>query len=374
MSNPRQHPFVRPSRRNRLRFVVVGLLSTGLLPVGSAMAWADDGSIVLDFVRHGQSVDNAAGIIDTTPPGTALTTTGEDQAGTVAQEIQSEYGKDIVGLFDSQELRTQETAAPLVAELVASGNNTPLQTLAGLNEIPAGSFEGDPTNSLEGILYLLGPLSWAFGLDLVPDLGDPSVNGVTFDEGFSNAVQTIYDGTAGSGAGTPTDVAFSSEGAIAVWTLMNVNNPDFSVLLQEVADNGGFLSTTGQVVVEGDPTDGWTLISYDGTAVPQDPGLPTELFVDFRNLIEAPQFADYNIYEALLTGNTTTIESAIQTGVSQVDTALAQFPVAVFDDIVGAVTGGTPDLSAELSTAATDVAGLVPGDLGTVVGEALAAF
>jgi hypothetical protein len=374
MSNPRQHPFVRPSRRNRLRFVVVGLLSTGLLPVGSAMAWADDGSIVLDFVRHGQSVDNAAGIIDTTPPGTGLTTTGEDQAGTVAQEIQSEYGKDIVGLFDSQELRTQETAAPLVAELVASGNNTPLQTLAGLNEIPAGSFEGDPTNSLEGILYLLGPLSWAFGLDLVPDLGDPSVNGVTFDEGFSNAVQTIYDGTAGSGAGTPTDVAFSSEGAIAVWTLMNVNNPDFSVLLQEVADNGGFLSTTGQVVVEGDPTDGWTLISYDGTAVPQDPGLPTELFVDFRNLIEAPQFADYNIYEALLTGNTTTIESAIQTGVSQVDTALAQFPVAVFDDIVGAVTGGTPDLSAELSTAATDVAGLVPGDLGTVVGEALAAF
>jgi len=374
MSNPRQHPFVRPSRRNRLRFVVVGLLSTGLLSVGSALAWADDGSIVLDFVRHGQSVDNAAGIIDTEPPGTELTTTGEDQAGTVAQEIQSEYGKDIVGLFDSQELRTQETAAPLVAELVASGNNTPLQTLAGLNEIPAGSFEGDPTNSLEGILYLLGPLSWAFGLDLVPDLGDPSVNGVTFDEGFSNAVQTIYDGTAGSGAGTPTDVAFSSEGAIAVWTLMNVNNPDFSVLLQEVADNGGFLSTTGQVVVEGDPTDGWTLISYDGTAVPQDPGLPTELFVDFRNLMEAPQFADYNIYEALLTGNTTTIDSAIQTGVSQVDTALAQFPVAVFDDIVGDLTGGTPELSAELSTAATDVAGLVPGDLGTLVGEALAAF
>jgi hypothetical protein len=374
MSNPRQHPFVRPSRRNRLRFVVVGLLSTGLLSVGSALAWADDGSIVLDFVRHGQSIDNAAGIIDTEPPGTELTTTGEDQAGTVAQEIQSEYGKDIVGLFDSQELRTQETAAPLVAELVASGNNTPLQTLAGLNEIPAGSFEGDPTNSLEGILYLLGPLSWAFGLDLVPDLGDPSVNGVTFDEGFSNAVQTIYDGTAGSGAGAPTDVAFSSEGAIAVWTLMNVNNPDFSVLLQEVADNGGFLSTTGQVVVEGDPTDGWTLISYDGTAVPQDPGLPTELFVDFRNLMEAPQFADYNIYEALLTGNTTTIDSAIQTGVSQVDTALAQFPVAVFDDIVGDLTGGTPDLSAELSTAATDMAGLVPGDLGTLVGEALAAF
>ncbi len=351
------------SGRNRLRFVTVGLLSTALMSVGSALAWADDGSIILDFVRHGQSLDNAAGIIDTEPPGTGLTTTtGETEASTVANSIISEYGTNIAGVFDSQELRTQETAEPLAKAL----DMWPLQTdhiLSGLNEIPAGIFNGYPTDSLEGILYLLGPLAWVFGLDLVPDLGDPSVNGVTFDEGFSNAVQTIYDGTA-SATGTPTDVAFSSEGAIAVWTLMNVNNPDFSVLLQEIANTGGFLSNTGQVVVEGSPGD-WTLVSYDGTAVPQDPGLPTELFVDLRNLIEAPQFAGYNIYEALLTGNTTTIESAIQTGVSQVDTALGQFPVAVFDDILGALTGGT-------SAAATDFAGL--GDLGALVGEAIAAL
>jgi hypothetical protein len=172
----------------------------------------------------------------------------------------------------------------------------------------------------------------------VPDVGDPSVNGVTFDDSFGGAVQTIYDGTA-SATGTPTDVAFSSEGAIAVWTLMNVNNPDFSVLLQEVEETEGLLPNTGQVVIEGNPGD-WTLVSYDGTAVPQDPGLGTELFVDFRNLIEAPQFAGYDIYEALLGGSSTTIDSAIQAGVSQVDTALAQFPVAVFDDIIGAF-GGT---------------------------------
>jgi hypothetical protein len=352
------------SGRNRLRFVTVGLLSTALMSVGSALAWADDGSIILDFVRHGQSLDNAAGIIDTEPPGTGLTTTtGETEASTVANSIISEYGTNIAGVFDSQELRAQETAEPLAKAL----DMWPLQTdhiLSGLNEIPAGIFNGYPTDSLEGILYLLGPLAWVFGLDLVPDLGDPSVNGVTFDEGFSNAVQTIYDGTVGSGVSNPTEVAFSSEGAIAVWTLMNVNNPDFSVLLQEIANTGGFLSNTGQVVVEGSPGD-WTLVSYDGTAVPQNPGLPTELFVDLRNLIEAPQFAGYNIYEALLTGNTTTIESAIQTGVSQVDTALGQVPVAVFDDILGALTGGT-------SAAATDFAGL--GDLGALVGEAIAAL
>ena len=59
----------------------------------------------------------------------------------------------------------------------------------------------------------------------------------------------------------------------------------------------------------------------------------------WRDLITAPQFATYNIYEALLTGNSATIESAIQAAVSQIDTALAQFPVEVFDDIVSAFGG-----------------------------------
>jgi hypothetical protein len=338
MNNPRQHRFLRPSRRNRLRFVVVGLLSTGLLSVGSAMAWADDESIVLDLVRHGQSVDNAAGIIDTEPPGTGLTTTGESEATTVANSITSEYGTNIAGVYDSQELRTQETAAPLLADLSSLTHSTVTATeLAGLNEISAGAFQGDPTNSLEGILYFLGPISWVLGDVLVPELGDPSLNGVVFDQDFSGAVQTIYDNTV-SGAGSLNDVAFSSEGAIAVWTLMNVNNPDFSALLTTYEDTGQFLPNTGQVVVDGSPGD-WTLVSYDGISVPQDPGLGTELFVDFRNLIEAPQFAGYDIYEALLSGNSATIDAALQTGLTQVDTALTQFPVEVFDQIVAALGG-----------------------------------
>ena len=323
--------------RNRLRFVTMGLLSTAMMSIGSALAWADDGSIVLDLVRHGESIDNAKGIIDTVPPGTPLDATGEGQATAVATAIQNEY-TNIAGIYASDEIRSEETATPLAQDL----NMYPLDPshiLSGLNEIPAGSFEGDSTTSLEGILYLLGPLSWVFGDVLMPDIGDPSVNGVTFDESFGGAVQTIYGDTVGGAGTSVNDVAFSSEGAIAVWTLMNVNNPDFSVLLQEVEKTGAFLPTTGQVVVDGSPGD-WTLVSWDGTPVPQDPGLTTDLFVDFRNLIEAPQFADYNIYEALLTGNSATIDAALQTGLTQVDTALSQFPVEVFDDIVTAL-GGT---------------------------------
>jgi hypothetical protein len=318
-----------------VRPLVVGLLSVGLLSVTSAVAWADDESIVLDLVRHGETLNNLNGIIDTAPPGAHLDPTGSEQALTVATQIQHEF-TTIAGVFDSGEIRTLETAMPLLTDL---GRDAPTDMLSGLNEIPAGAFEGQPSLSLEGILYLLGPLSWVSGNLLMPDLGDPSVNGITFDESFGGAVGDIYTATVGTGVGATNDIAFSSEGAIAVWTLMNVNNPDFSVVFNDLLDNQEFLPNTGQVVIDGSPGD-WTLVSWDGTAVPADPGLGTDLFVDFRNLMEAPQFAAYDIYEALLTGNTATIDTAVQTGLAQVDTAFSQFPVEVFDQIVAAFSGG----------------------------------
>ncbi|UMB70237.1 histidine phosphatase family protein [Mycobacterium paraterrae] len=331
---------MRDSRRFR-RSLIVGLLSVGMLSLGSAPAWADDESIVLDLVRHGETLSNLNGIIDTEPPGAPLDATGVAQANEVANSIYGVFKDNISGLFASDATRTQQTAEPLAALLGALNKGAdpfPVETLSGLNEIPAGAFEGQQTLSLDGILYLLGPLSWTLGFPLVPNFGDPSMNGITFDESFGSAVQHIYDGTVGTGDVTTNDVAYSSAGAIAVWTLMNVKNPDFSIMFDEVINNQEFLPNTGQVVIEGSPGD-WTLVSYDGVAVPQDPGLGTDLFVDFRDLIEAPQFAYYDIYEALLTGNSTMIDNAIQTGLSQVDTALSQFPVEVFNDIVTAFGG-----------------------------------
>ncbi|MGB6515507.1 MAG: histidine phosphatase family protein [Mycobacterium sp.] len=315
------------------RCLAVGLLSTALLSTGSAMAWADDGSIVLDFVRHGESGDMT--VVNTLVPGPDLTDTGEQQADDLVKVLS---GNGIDDIYASAMIRSQETAMPLAEAL-----NLPIQVLPGLNEIDAGIFEGIPVNvgdlPLGGALYLLAPLAWTLGLDFVPQLGstvDP--NGIAFDESFSGAVQSIYDGSVGSDTGNITDAVFSHEGAIAIWTLMNVNNPDFSLVLQEFLNTGELLPYTGQVVVDGSPGD-WTLVSWDGTPVPQDPGLPTELFVDSRDLITAPQFAGYDIYDALLTGNSATIDTAIQAGVSQIDTALTQFPVAVFDDIVSAFGG-----------------------------------
>jgi broad specificity phosphatase PhoE len=311
------------------RCVVVGLLAAALLSMGSATAWADDGSIVLDFVRHGESGDMTA--INTLVPGPGLTDTGDQQADALVKLLS---GSGIDDIYASTMVRSQETATPLADAL-----GLPIHNLAQLNEIDAGIFEGAPVNvgdlPVGGALYLLAPALWTLGLTSVPELGSTDANGIVFDQRVDEAVRTIY--TASSPGDT--DAVFSHEGTIAIWTLMNVNNPDFPLVLNELFSTGELLPYTGQVVVDGSPGD-WTLVSWDGTTVPQDPGLATDLFVDFRSLIEAPQLAGYDIYEALLGGNSATIDAALQTGLSQIDTALAQFPVAVFDDVVTAL-GGT---------------------------------
>jgi broad specificity phosphatase PhoE len=275
-------------------------------------------SIVIDFVRHGQSIANAAGLIDTSVPGTGLTQLGQDQAQAIANVLAPQG--PFAGIYASQLIRSQETAAPLAGAL---GMN--VQVLPGLNEINAGVFDGLPQVSSAGLLYLVGPVAWTLGLPLVPMLapGSTHVNGVVFDRGFTDALQTMYGNALANPVvasnGKITDIAFSSEFTIEIGTLMNVKNPDLLLMLTHPLPN------TGVVVVQGDPQDGWTLVSWNGIPVPPA-SLPTELFVDVRDLIMAPQFAAYNIWEALLTGDPTTIVNAIRDGAGEVGSAMVHFP------------------------------------------------
>ncbi|BBZ45513.1 hypothetical protein MPRM_27940 [Mycobacterium parmense] len=284
--------------------------------------------IVIDFVRHGQSVGNALNLIDTAVPGTGLTQLGVQQSQAVANLLAGQG--PFAGIFTSQLLRTQQTALPLATML---GVNP--QTLPGLNEIDAGIFNGMPEVPA-GILYLIGPAAWTFGLPIAPMLAPGSVhlNGIVFDQGFSGALQSMYATAMANPViaanGHITDVAYSSEFAIEVGTLMNVNNPDPLLMLTHP------LSNTGMVVVQGSPQGGWTMLSWDGVPVPPA-NLPTELFVDARDLIMAPQFAAYDGFESLLTGNPAAIASAVQTGVEQVAGAAIRFPVAVGEDLIDAI-------------------------------------
>lgn len=342
-------------RLTRFRYVGAVLLSTVLLCIGSAKAWAEE-PIVLDFVRHGEAGQTS--IINTLVPGPSLTELGQQQADAVAHAL---AGSGIDEIYASTMIRSQETAAPLAALL-----GLPVQDLAGLNEINAGLFEGMPVNvgglPLGGVLYLLAPLMWTLGLFFVPELGSTSdFDGMAFEDRFSGAVQTIYDGSVANGSST--DAVFSHEAAIAAWTMMNVNNPDFLLVLRELLDTGQLLPYAGTVVITGDPAGGWTLVSWDGRPVPPA-GLPTELFVDARNLITAPQMASYHVAEAILTGDPTTIANAIGNGINEVAATIVNFPLAVIRDVVDAVSCFSP----------ADLTGLLPVELGAVVAEALTAI
>jgi hypothetical protein len=195
-----------------------------------------------------------------------------------------------------------ETAAPF-----ATLEDMTMQPLNGLDEIGGGIYADDPPSSPGDYLYELTVLAWAFGLRFVLLPGSNDYDGVQFEENFGSAVDTMYNDAVAdpvvSANGQITDVAFSGEAAISTWTLMNVNNPDTSIFLplfiESLSPTGEpFLPNAGQVMIEGNPTEGWTLVSFNGTPIPQDPGLLTELIVDVRNLITAPQTATYNIFEA----------------------------------------------------------------------------
>src|SRR5579875_3653150 len=312
----------------RLRYVAVGLLSVLPLSLATATGWADD-VLTLDFVRHGEAGDTS--VINTLVPGPDLTQMGDTQADGVAQTLANDGIQEI---YASTMVRSVETATPLADSL-----GLPVEQLAGLNEINAGIFEGAPVDvdglPLGGALYLLAPLLWTLGLDFVPELGSSDFDGMAFENRVDGAVQTIYSTDVANHDST--DAVFSHEGTIAIWTLMNVKNPDFPLVLEEFLKTGELLPYTGTVEVQGDPADGWTLVDWDGQPVPQDPGLATDLFVDVRALITAPQLAAFDVGEAISTGDSTSISEAVQTGFSGVDAATAQFPQAVFGDIVDAL-------------------------------------
>jgi len=333
---------------------MAGPLAAVTLP-GIQLTAAD---MVLDLVRHGQSADNVEGVIGTLPPGAPLTAEGATQAMYLADPDNPQHLADpsfYDGIYTSDFLRTQQTAADWLA--AAGAPDTPVTHLAGLNELNAGILEGTSQSSqATALLYLVAPMAWMFGQYWVPQLGstiDP--NGMAFQDRFSDAIDQIYNNAGPVDAdGNLNGVAFSHGAAISTWVMMNVKNPDFELYFKSLM--AGLLPNTGQVVIEGNPTDGWTLVSWNGQEVAENPGLLTGLFVDFRDLMIAPQMASWHIMEALQGGDPADITAALQTGFNEVLAAVTAFPQAVIDTITGSLG---------------DVAG---GGAGDAVGDALASL
>jgi hypothetical protein len=311
----------------------------------------DATDIVIDIVRHGQRMPPFNELVTPSPdyPGPPLSELGQQQALDVATQLHNELGGQVAGIFSGQAIRDMQTAAPF-AGLENMAND--VQILPGLNEIDSGLYAGDPLNSPGGFLYEVTPLLWSlFGLELMPIPGsvdDP--NGVVMNQNFTDAVDAMYNAAMAnpvvSDNGQITDVAFNNEADVAAWVTLNVKNPDISYLLPLtiqtlLSSNDGYplLPDAGIIQIEGNPTDGWTLVSWNGYPIPADPGLLTKLLMDLRELIIAPQTAGWNIYEAFLGGDPATIENALTTGIQDVGAAIVQFPASVFNDILTEIGG-----------------------------------
>ncbi|OBE96588.1 hypothetical protein A5776_19765 [Mycolicibacterium elephantis] len=299
------------STRRVLHVVFTAITAVVLFFVSGLPAWAAE-SMTLTFVRHGQSQANADDRIDTSVPGPGLTELGEEQAEKVAIILAD---RDFDGIFASNMVRTQLTAMPLANML-----SQDVEILPGLREISAGIFEGSSESGGLGRLgYGLAPVAWTLGARFVPVLG--AADGNAFDARVDRAIQTIYDN------GHRNAVAFSHGATIMFWVMMNVDNPDLSLMLSHPLGN------TGIVVVTGNPEDGWLLTDWDGVAVSANPPLLTKLFVDVRDLVTAPQTALYNVVEAFTSGDINALANAVRDGVIDVVRAVIEFVPNVVRDI-----------------------------------------
>src|SRR5437588_314438 len=101
----------------------------------------------LVLVRHGQTMANAEGILDTRPPGQPLTAEGHRQADELAQRL---AGEPVVAVYASRALRTQQTA-----QSVAARHGLTAQVLAGVHEVFIGDLEGRQTPEAHRILHEL---------------------------------------------------------------------------------------------------------------------------------------------------------------------------------------------------------------------------
>lgn len=319
--------------RNRLG-VVTAVLSAVALLVGIALP---ANATTITWVRHGESQGNASGFIDTLVPGPPLTAQGWTQANTVAGTLNP---ADYDAIFASTMIRTQQTATPLAADKYHGGDqsavtistdpyhpvlNDDVVVLNGLQEISAGYFEGSSQLSGIGrIGYILAPIMWTLGLRFARIPG--SEDGNEFEARVNGALSQIQD----SGSDTP--LVFDHGATIMFWTLMNVDNPDVTLALTHPLNN------TDVVVVDSNGQGGWTLKSWAG--IPVGPAtLPTQLFVNFRDLIVAPQTALYNLRKPVLDLNGPAIVAGVQQGVTDVVTATGTFVVKSARDIAAAIGG-----------------------------------
>jgi probable phosphoglycerate mutase len=198
----------------------------------------------LILVRHGQTQSNVDHIIDTRVPGPGLTDLGRREAAALPEALRADR---IDAIFASPLIRTQQTASPL-----AEACGHPVKVRDGIREVEAGAFEGKSDRASVHD-FVSTEFAWVRG-DL--DRRMPGAeSGTETLARFDDVVAEAYD------AGFASVVFVSHGSIIRTWSGARADNIDDRFVRLNPLNN------TGVVVLEGSPHGGWTVLTWQETAI-----------------------------------------------------------------------------------------------------------
>lgn len=219
----------------------------------------------LILLRHGQTPSNVAGALDTAPPGPGLTELGVLQAAAAARTLADESP---VALFASNQLRAQQTAAPL-----AQARSLDVGILPGLREIAAGDLE--MATDADSVHRYIGTLIAWIGGDLTQRVpGGP--NGSEFLDRYDEAVSHIVERVLADAGPDGSAVAVSHGAAIRAWAARRaVNAADAmaadagtpTAIIAPAGSRHRHLDNTGAITLERDGAGAWRILAWREAAI-----------------------------------------------------------------------------------------------------------
>lgn len=204
----------------------------------------------LILVRHGRTLSNVAGALDTSLPGLPLDAVGLEQAGSLPGRLSAAGHLEAIGsLWVSPILRARETIAPIeqATGLVA-------QVRSGLREVLAGEIDMN-TDARSVRCYTDTTRSWMVGRTGARIPGSPEDGAETFER-FNGVIEEIEAVTAQ--ADPEASALVVAHGTVLrLWVALATAGVDPAWVAEHPMRN------TGITVVDGDPRSGWRLVDWN---------------------------------------------------------------------------------------------------------------
>ena len=205
------------------------------------------------LVRHGRTIANIMGALDTAFPGNSLDATGLTQAASLPNRLDTDQLAEISSLWTSPIARARQTIAPLEG---ATGLTADIDS--GLREVLAGDLEMC-TDARSVACYTDTTRAWMIGRTAARLTGRPADGADTCARFAAAGARSARAPAADVGAdGTALLVAHGT--VLRLWTALAAA-PGGGADPAWIADHP--MRNTGISVVEGDPECGWSLVDWN---------------------------------------------------------------------------------------------------------------